>query len=132
MNRIDAERELSNWGRAVNDAWLHDFLTYSHPPTSDGYIAPNPAYDECAVEAHIHVDELAAEITSRIVAEIGREDFDSYNALVHWYCRLMVLNEYTFTIDPVKRLSKHLHCNYAGAKRMLDEAIQRYLEKRKS
>lgn len=119
-----------NWGRAVNDDWLEHNLLYTPPPTSDGYLAPIVAYDD-PEPVRDAIDELAAEITEKIVIHLGLHNGDYYTVLVEYYPHLMIrrrLNEGA----SIAALSRHMHCSRNGAERMLIDAVARYWDYRQT
>lgn len=128
MDRREAEEELRNWGRCMNDSWLEHHLLHTPPPTSEGYIAPvGDIYDPPPVRAP-H-DEIAAQLTTDIVVLIGMEHMDSYRVLVRWYCHIMQTPDLSHS-ESIKRLSKFMHTSYQGAERMLKDAVSRYVVRR--
>jgi len=127
-----ADLELMNWARSMNDSWLRDNLLCSIPHTSEDYRAPTNAFDdpEPATEP---IDELAARVTEGIIVQIGLRHFDSYRALVHWYPRLMMLRRDGESITQgaaLKRLSKHMHTSILRSRWLLEFAVKFYTELR--
>jgi len=122
---------LCNWGRFVHDGWLRDVLLYTPPPTSKGYRAPVVAYDEPEA-AVMPVDELDAQKTENIVIYMGLHHFDYHQTLVYWYPHLLVVRRDLPHADCIKRLSKHMHCSYGGAERMLRDAVARFSDMRQT
>jgi hypothetical protein len=132
MDYHDANRELVNWGRAVHDGWLREFILYQAPPTSTGYLAPTNAFDE-PERPRQSIDLQLAEMTERVVIEIGRSDFQSYKVLIYWYPKLMAMNRDDVDLrheDRIKMLSKEMHTSFRNAESMLTESVCRYIDSR--
>ena len=125
----DANIDLLNWGRFVNEAWLERNLLIDPPPTSEGYRAPSVAYDE-PEPVKMPVDMWAGKVAEHVVVSIGCEcgGFDSYRVLVHWYTRL-VFAECTRD-ERYKRLSKQMHSSFKSAQRMHIDAQVKYWDRR--
>lgn len=128
IDEKQSEHELRNWGRCIHDGWLRDHLDYRPPPTSEQYQAPIVAFDDPEPVRAPH-DELAAEMTTEIVVQIGLEHFDAYRTLVFWYTRLQQIPELGHD-ESIKRLSRHMKTGFDGATRMLNDARKRYLSHR--
>jgi hypothetical protein len=132
MDYHAANDELVNWGRAVHDGWLREFLTYQAPPTSSNYVAPIVAFDESERPRNFINLELA-ELTERTVIDIGRDDFTSYRVLVYWYPKLMSIfrEDVDLTREhKVKMLSRHMRTSYRKAEELLTESVCRYRDRR--
>ena len=127
----EANERLQNWGRYVHDGWLHDTLLYTPPPTSEGYLAPLVAYDE-PEPAVMPVDELDAQKTEDVVVFLGLRHFDYYRVLVHWYPHLLIVRRETPHAECIKRLSKHMHCSFSSAERMLRDSVARFADMRQT
>lgn len=120
---LDAHRELLNWGRWARDQWPAPDLGYVPPATSQEYRAPNPS--DGSESDGIPVDETAAAITEAIVVQIGLSSIDHYRVLVRWYPKLMAGPPVPLD-ECYKRLAKHMHCSYDGARRMREESVRLY------
>jgi hypothetical protein len=132
MDYHKANEELRNWGRAVHDGWLREFLLHQPPPTSTGYVAPVVAFDD-PEHAHTAVDLELAELTERVVINIGSHDFRSYRVLVYWYPKLMSMMRDDVQLgreQKIKMLSKHMHTSYLNAESWLTESVCQYIDRR--
>jgi hypothetical protein len=132
MDYNDAHLELINWGRAVHDGWLREFLLYAPPPTSKGYLAPIVAYDD-PEQPRGAIDFQMAELTERVVIDIGSYDYQSYRVLVYWYPKLMSMMSDDVHLDrenKIKLLSKHMATSYRNAEAWLTEAVCQYKDRR--
>ena len=127
----EANEALQNWGRYVHDGWLRDNLLFTPPPTSEGYRAPIVGFDE-PEPARMPIDELDAQRTEHIVIYMGLHHFDYHRVLVYWYPSLLIARRDMLHADCVKRLSKHMHCSFAGAERMLRDSVARFSDMRLS
>jgi len=127
-----ADLELMNWARAINDAWLSGNLGFSILPTSEDYHADSVSFDE-PEPARVPADEIAANTTTDIVVQIGLYHFDAYRVLVHWYPRLMMLRRRGESInrrEALQRLSKHMHTSVPKSRWLLEFAVKLYAQKR--
>jgi len=124
-----AEIDLRNWGRFMFDGWLDDNLLIQPPPTSEGYLAPIVGFDE-PEPVKMPIDYWSGQIAEHVIVSIGGEcgGFDSYVSLVHWYTRLIFVE--CTQRQRYKRLSKHMHCSFKGAKRIHVDARARYWDRR--
>ena len=127
IDREQAEIELRNWGRCMNDSWLEHHILHRPPPTSEQYVAPYPPEPEDSPPPP--VDELEAQRTTDIVVLIGMDHIDAYRVLVRWYCHILMTPHLTHS-QGLKRLSRFMHTSYPGAVRMLEEGIARYRQYR--
>jgi len=124
----EADQDLMNWARSVNDAWLGGNVLFSLLPTSNGYVADTVAFDD-PEPAKIPVDEIAAKITEELVVKIGGLN---QKVLVHWYPRLMMLRREGESInqrEALKLLSKHMHTSVQRAQWMLEYSVNLYARK---
>ena len=124
-----AELDLRNWGRYVFDGWLDDNLLIKPPPTSEGYIAPIVGFDE-PEPVKMPVDHRSGYIAEYVITCIRGEcgGMDAYLSLVYWYTDLIFAQ--CTQKQRYKRLSKHMHTSYKGAKRIHTDARARYWDRR--
>ena len=128
--RKAADLSLRNWGRYVRDDWLNHHLLIVPPPTSEGYRTPISGYDE-PDPVTMPIDHFQGRVSEHVIISIGCEPggFDAYMVMVHWYTRLIFLE--IQQAERLKRLSKHMHCSYDSAQRMLKDAQIRYWDRKK-
>jgi len=127
----EAHESLMNWGRFVQDSWLRHNLLHSILPTSEGYLAPVVAYDD-PEPPRMPIDHRSGMIAEHVVVSIGCEPggFDFYRTLVKFYTRLIFVD--CTQEERFKRLSKHLHCSYQGANRILLDSRRIYWDRRQT
>jgi len=93
LNRHNqAQADLINWGRAMQDEWLeHNLMPKTasifreYRPEAGNVFEPEPCSEP--------VDQERADRTEAIVVQIGQKDFGAHQALVMRYCHHYNLEE---------------------------------------
>ena len=94
-------------------------------------MAPMVVYDE-PEPAKIPIDHLAGKISEHVIVSIGCEfgGLDSYRVIVRYYTRLAFCE--CTQEERLKRLSKHMHCSFPSAQRMLKDAQVLFWDRRQT